>query len=225
MDALGAYALSCATYFAIRYFSAERGATPGPAARGLLFALCFLPVLAYSAMILLGLDRSRIDLYRKLDVFLSWTAAAVFALPAILHPRSHSKVGSATARGTLAAWGLVAASSLCGSLFDLPGILPATLYALLFAGALLAALLAPRRALESAARFAAPDFGASNLSAREAEVVSLMIRGKTNQEIADELFISLSTVKSHVASVFSKTGARNRVEVARLFGESGPLKG
>ena len=41
-----------------------------------------------------------------------------------------------------------------------------------------------------------------------------MARGRTNPEIAAELFIGLSTVKTHVASLLTKLGARNRVEIA-----------
>ena len=41
-----------------------------------------------------------------------------------------------------------------------------------------------------------------------------MARGRTNVEIAAELFIGLSTVKSHIASLMAKLGARNRVEIA-----------
>lgn len=52
------------------------------------------------------------------------------------------------------------------------------------------------------------------LSTRETEVVRAIARGGTNQEIADELFISLSTVKTHVAAVQRKLGLRNRVEIA-----------
>ncbi|MBO0806195.1 MAG: response regulator transcription factor [Nocardiopsaceae bacterium] len=52
------------------------------------------------------------------------------------------------------------------------------------------------------------------LSEREAEVTRAVARGRTNQEIAAELFISLSTVKTHVASVQQKLGLRNRVEIA-----------
>lgn len=54
------------------------------------------------------------------------------------------------------------------------------------------------------------------LSPRETEVLILLVKGKRNNEIADELFISLSTVKTHIASIFEKTGARNRVEVSAL---------
>lgn len=49
---------------------------------------------------------------------------------------------------------------------------------------------------------------------RETDVVRAIARGRTNQEIAAELFISVSTVKTHVASVQLKLGLRNRVEIA-----------
>jgi DNA-binding NarL/FixJ family response regulator len=52
------------------------------------------------------------------------------------------------------------------------------------------------------------------LTAREEEVLARVARGRTNAEIADELFISLSTTKTHLASLMSKLGARNRVELA-----------
>ena len=46
-------------------------------------------------------------------------------------------------------------------------------------------------------------------------------RGLTNTEIAAELHISLSTVKTHIASLMAKLGARNRVEIAIWAYESG----
>ena len=52
------------------------------------------------------------------------------------------------------------------------------------------------------------------LSERELELVRLIAQGRTNADIAGELFISLSTVKSHLASVQSKLGVRNRVQIA-----------
>jgi DNA-binding CsgD family transcriptional regulator len=45
-------------------------------------------------------------------------------------------------------------------------------------------------------------------------VVREVARGLTNTEIAGALFLSLSTVKTHLASVQQKIGARNRVEIA-----------
>ncbi|MBO4272891.1 response regulator transcription factor, partial [Microbispora triticiradicis] len=52
------------------------------------------------------------------------------------------------------------------------------------------------------------------LSNREMEVVQAVARGRTNREIAAELFISLSTVKTHVSGIQAKLGVRNRVEIA-----------
>jgi DNA-binding NarL/FixJ family response regulator len=52
------------------------------------------------------------------------------------------------------------------------------------------------------------------LTAREEEVLIRVASGRTNAEIADELYISLSTTKTHLASLMSKLGARNRVELA-----------
>ena len=52
------------------------------------------------------------------------------------------------------------------------------------------------------------------LTEREEEVLVTVARGRTNAEIADDLCISLSTVKSHLASLMNKLGARNRVELA-----------
>ncbi|SHN35146.1 response regulator [Cryptosporangium aurantiacum] len=52
------------------------------------------------------------------------------------------------------------------------------------------------------------------LTDRELEVVRAVARGRTNREIAAELFISLSTVKSHVSGIQAKLDVRNRVEIA-----------
>lgn len=59
------------------------------------------------------------------------------------------------------------------------------------------------------------------LTERELDVVRLVARGRTNQEVAAELFVSLSTVKTHLASIQAKLGARNRVEIAAWAWESG----
>jgi DNA-binding NarL/FixJ family response regulator len=52
------------------------------------------------------------------------------------------------------------------------------------------------------------------LTERELDVVRLVALGRTNAEIAAELYVSLSTVKTHLASVQLKLAARNRVEIA-----------
>jgi DNA-binding NarL/FixJ family response regulator len=61
------------------------------------------------------------------------------------------------------------------------------------------------------------------LTVREEELLITLARGLQNEEIAEALHISLSTVKTHVASLMGKLGARNRVEVALWAWETGRL--
>ncbi len=51
------------------------------------------------------------------------------------------------------------------------------------------------------------------LTDREEQVLITVAHGRTNAEIADELHVSLSTVKTHLTSIMTKLGARNRVEI------------
>jgi DNA-binding NarL/FixJ family response regulator len=53
-----------------------------------------------------------------------------------------------------------------------------------------------------------------SLTDREEQVLGAVARGRTNAEIAAELHITLSTVKTHVTSLMNKLQARNRVEIA-----------
>lgn len=52
------------------------------------------------------------------------------------------------------------------------------------------------------------------LTSRENEVVQLISKGYTNQDIADELFITLKTVKTHVSNILSKLEVEDRTQVA-----------
>ncbi|MFW2381541.1 MAG: response regulator [Acidimicrobiales bacterium] len=63
------------------------------------------------------------------------------------------------------------------------------------------------------------------LTDREEEVLHTVASGRTNYEIADELHISLSTVKTHLASLMTKLAARNRVELAMWAYENGRMAG
>lgn len=55
--------------------------------------------------------------------------------------------------------------------------------------------------------------GENPLTERETEVIAAVARGLSNAEVAGELYVSVSTVKAHVASSMAKLGARNRVEL------------
>lgn len=78
------------------------------------------------------------------------------------------------------------------------------------------AVLAPgaAKALAEAAN-QPPELG-SDLTGREREVLSLIVDGKSNAEIADILTVSLSTARFHVSTILSKLGATNRAEAAAL---------
>ncbi len=91
------------------------------------------------------------------------------------------------------------------------------------------ALIAPNITARLLATFSSPPAGSplepvEPLTAREEEVLVTVARGRTNAEIADELFISLSTVKTHLASLMNKLGARNRVEIAMWAYETGRVR-
>ena len=65
--------------------------------------------------------------------------------------------------------------------------------------------------VSSPAQVAAADL-AEPLTAREVEILRLIAAGMRNQEIADQLFISLSTVKRHIANGYGKLGVSHRTE-------------
>ncbi len=59
----------------------------------------------------------------------------------------------------------------------------------------------------------APDTVSRNISEREREVIQLLATGNSNREIAERLHLSQATVKSHLARIMAKLGARDRVQL------------
>lgn len=92
------------------------------------------------------------------------------------------------------------------------------------------ALIAPKITARLLAAFTEPPTGRTPiqpvdaLTTREEQVLLAAATGRTNAEIATELHISLSTVKTHLAGVMAKTAARNRVEIAIWAYETGRIK-
>lgn len=106
---------------------------------------------------------------------------------------------------------------------------PALLMQAIEAAAAGDALIAPAVTARLLAKFATlqetpPTQPHEPLTEREEEVLLTVARGRTNAEIAVELHISLSTVKTHLASLMAKLGARNRVEIVMWAYETNRIR-
>jgi DNA-binding CsgD family transcriptional regulator len=60
--------------------------------------------------------------------------------------------------------------------------------------------------------------GGSSLTGTESQISALVAAGRSNREIAGELFISVSTVEAHLTRIYRKLGLRRRTELTTWFG-------
>lgn len=60
----------------------------------------------------------------------------------------------------------------------------------------------------------------ASLTDRERDVALAIADGRSNQQIAEDLYLSITTVKTHVSALFTKLGANNRVDIARTIYEA-----
>jgi DNA-binding NarL/FixJ family response regulator len=97
-----------------------------------------------------------------------------------------------------------------------PALLAQAVHAAAGGDALIAPSITTRllKAFADAGPVSPPRQPVEALTDREEQVLAAVARGRANSEIAGELYITLSTVKTHIASLMAKLGARNRVEIA-----------
>lgn len=197
------YFICCAFYCMLR-LSPSVGKAGRPARIAFLASFAAVPV--FSFLVLSGASLQRIQFFIRAADTAAWAAGALLSLRAGGKKRLF----------------FCASFALSSVLYFAPGASFLAISAARFSVCFIYFLFAlhgsdleiplpsnsPPDITEAAARF--------SLSRREADVLRLVIEGHTNHEIAEALFISLSTVKTHISSIFLKTGARNRLEASLL---------
>jgi pimeloyl-ACP methyl ester carboxylesterase/DNA-binding CsgD family transcriptional regulator len=143
------------------------------------------------------------SLFRDLifNTDLSPLLPSVIAPTLFLHAEGDALMPISTAQSLLA-------TMPHASLYSVPGISPASVQR--DPGALRAAI----EFLLASDETDRPKSVPGSLSTREVEVLRLLAAGRSNQQIADELVISLNTVRRHVSNIFDKTGVANRAQAA-----------
>jgi two-component system response regulator DesR len=82
---------------------------------------------------------------------------------------------------------------------------------------------AGRQAIEAELAVAALQCASNPLTRRELDVLRIAAGGARSTEIADELFLSVGTVRNHLSRIMCKTGARNRLDAVRIASDCGWL--
>jgi DNA-binding CsgD family transcriptional regulator len=224
--AVGVYCLCCMLFSGLRFAGIVSGRPAAPFIR--TFLLSFFPVVVFSVLVLAGggLSLQHLQLVVRIsDIYACagfWAGiyAAEKQLPpeqAAARPLSmfflYSMIQTAAAVISLLPYIHGFITAVCRT---------AALFVFVFYGIFRHPFYAVRdkdtagMKKDGGISTVAAQYG---LSPRETEVFDLVCRGRTNEEIAAGLFISLSTVKTHLSSIFLKTGVRNRLEAAALCRE------
>jgi len=83
--------------------------------------------------------------------------------------------------------------------------------------------LTPTVARQITRRIAAPLVGLTSLTSREREILTMVAQGKSNRDIANELFLSERTVRTHVSNLLAKPQLRSRTQAALVAIREGLL--
>lgn len=105
-----------------------------------------------------------------------------------------------------------------------PADIRSGLYTVVRGGTALAPALVGRLLAEYAGRRLAADPVLERLTVRESDVLRLIAKGRSNQEIASDLFVSEGTVKTHVAAILRKLGLRDRTQAVVAAYELGLVR-
>ncbi len=206
--ALSLYFLCCAVFFflqLVREIGEEKKRFRE------IFFPSFLPAVLFAVLVLSGMSLQGLQRFAGMADTAFWFIVAVtlFSLRRKTPSRPMGKIMTLW----LASAGIHFILEILSLLFLIPGLPAITLQFLLFSLCSLYSGLSSPFPLAENADEAAQLYG---LSPREKDVLSLIMEGRTNEQIGEELYISLSTVKTHVSRIFEKTGARNRLEAAAL---------
>jgi DNA-binding CsgD family transcriptional regulator len=221
--AVGVYCLCCMLFSGLRFSGIASGRQQVPFIR--TFVLSFIPVPVFSVFVLVngGLSLQHLQLVVRISdvyacaVLCIGVYTALKKMPEELKPVFPLRM--------LFLYGLIQTGAALFSLLPFaPGFVTAmcritVLFLLFFYELFSQPLSSVQNAETSGMREegdSSPVAAQYRLSPRETEVFDLVCRGRTNEEIAASLFISLSTVKTHLSSIFLKTGTRNRLEAAAL---------
>jgi DNA-binding CsgD family transcriptional regulator len=230
--AVSVYSLCCLLFFSIQSCRTAAGAAVssddvhkkslGQQDRfGLIFPLSFIPVPVFSVLVL-----GRVTL-QTLQLFLSVCDLTAYTVIFFCLQYARMKRKRQIPQQQLPVWIAYALIQITAAFLVLVSPVPGLLSAAVRMAALFLCLFLsmPRLSVSADTVPDGDDTKPEQLSAvseiyglshRECEILCQICKGRTNEEIAATLYISLSTVKTHLSSIFLKTGTRNRTEAAAV---------